>query len=104
MIRITDKYVILVDDLNYTVAIDRHKVSVDKETGKERPVYTPIAYVSGLDAAIETIARKITTDVLKTDEEISLEEALSVINDIYKAFIETIKEAIPEDLRKHKEA
>lgn len=54
MIKLIDNYVVNVDDLNFTLAVDTGRK--DKKTG--RPVLRPISYHSSLEKAVSACRRE----------------------------------------------
>ena len=91
MIRVTDDYCIKVDPLNYAVWKDSHKV--DK---KGVPIMPVIGYLESLPKALEFILKRSATDALCTDDEISLKEAIEIVNAKYDEVIKLILQAVPD--------
>lgn len=75
MIRVNDDYVILVDEMNYAPARDKHKTVVSK--GKERAVYDVIGYASTLERAIQMIIDRTTAQIYM-ENDFSLKDALEI--------------------------
>lgn len=96
MIRVNDDYVILVDEMNYAPARDRHRTVMSK--GKERAVYDIIGYASTLERAVKMILDRTTTEIL-TNGEISLADAVKEIREINSQFEEMLGVAIRGDTR-----
>lgn len=96
MIRVNDDYVILVDEMNYAPARDRHRTVMSK--GKERAVYDIIGYTSTLERAVKMILDRTTAEVL-ADGEISLADAIKEIRSINSHFEEMLGVAVRGDTR-----
>ena len=96
MIRVNDDYVILVDEMNYAPARDRHRTVMSK--GKERAVYDIIGYASTLERAVKMILDRTTTEIL-TNGEISLADAVKEIREINSQFEEMLGVAVRGDTR-----
>ena len=86
MIKVTDKYYVKVDDC-YTVC-ERTISQSGKNQGSE--VYTNIAYHHDMQGALNSIIRKVQMDQLKSDEIISLKDAIKVLVDIQKEFTDIV--------------
>lgn len=80
MIRIDKDYVIDVDEAQYTLKQDAHKMSMDKRTGQESPVYYVVGYYRNLENALRGYIRLQTDKRLKGGE-YALREALDVIRE-----------------------
>ena len=80
MIRINDDYVITVDELCYTLKQDAHRMSVDKKTGKESPVYYYIGYYATLENALKGYIRLMIDKRLGSGN-YNIREALDVIRE-----------------------
>ena len=85
MIKVNEKYLIDVDDYNYTVYENKPQQVVDKQTGKEHTRYPAIGYFGGLQKALLFIRDRMVRDELKNLEG-TLEEALRVVNNITSDF------------------
>lgn len=96
MIRVNDDYVILVDEMNYAPARDRHRTVMSK--GKERAVYDIIGYTSTLERAVKMILDRTTAETL-ADGEISLADAVKEIREINSQFEEMLGVAVRGDTR-----
>lgn len=85
MIKIKDDYVILVDEAEYTAAIDKHKT--DK---KGYPIYKVLGYYSTFDRALKGIYEYMVRIGLQ-EKDYTLPEAieyLTKMNDEMKSLIE----------------
>lgn len=91
MIKVYDDYIILVDDMSYTAAIDTHKTQTDKKSGEEKPVYNRIGYYSTIKGALKGIAKHDVNSKLET-EEFSISETLRKINEASDRIEEILKE------------
>lgn len=91
MIRLNNDWVIFVDTYNYSPARDTHKT--DK---KGNAVYDAIGHYSNLANAVIAIREREITDVL-SDGECSLAQAIAIIHNTTKEFIEIVKGAINND-------
>lgn len=98
MIRINSKYVIFVNGENYTVAVDAKR----KDQKKGTPVYVPVAYCSGMNVALKNIAKRMTGDALTTEKEMSLGEAIAIIQKVGADLERQIRNAIPDYIRREK--
>lgn len=78
MIRIDKKYVIDVDNLNYTAKIDNNKTVTDKN-GKERASFTIIGYYTTLRSAVRAILEYEVKNKLSKGEK-SLNEAITELD------------------------
>ena len=96
MIRVNDDYVILVDEMNYAPARDRHRTVMSK--GKERAVYDIIGYTSTLERAVKMILDRTTAETL-ADGEIRLADAIKEIRSINSQFEEMLGVAVRGDTR-----
>lgn len=96
MIRVNDDYVILIDEMNYAPARDRHRTVMSK--GKERAVYDIIGYTSTLERAVKMILDRTTAEAL-ADGEISLADAIKEIREINSQFEEMLGVAVRGDTR-----
>lgn len=86
MIRVIGDYLIDVDELNYTVKVDKHRTAIDKKTGAELPVYEVKGYYNSLDAAIKGVRDLAIANSLK-GAEMSLNEAVKAVADITDWFV-----------------
>ena len=96
MIRVNEDYIIEIDAMNYIAKLDKHKVVVDKKTGKTTPVFDTIGYLGTLEGALnkikdDMIKRKICADVF------TIEEAIIEIKNINKDFIDTFNMVMQEN-------
>lgn len=85
MIKVNEKYLIDVDDYNYTVYEDKPSTYFDKSKNKDvikRPV---VGYYSSLSKALLGIRDRMVRDELKNLEG-TIEEALRVVNNITSDF------------------
>ena len=98
MIRISSKYVIIVNGENYTVAVDAQR----KDPKKGTPVYVPVGYCSGMDVALMYIAKHMTGDALTTEKEMSLGEAIAIIQKACADLERQIRNALPDYIRREK--
>lgn len=88
MVRVIDDYVIENDELNYTVKVDKHKVSVDKN-GVETQVFDTKGHYTSFPGAVKGIRNLMVANSL-SEKVMSLDEALKTIQDIDKRFEELI--------------
>ena len=91
MIRINDDYVINVDPLNYVVCKDLHRI--DK---RGYQVMQTLGYLDSLPKALAFLVRKLQTEDLISDDEISLKEAIERMNSRFEEMEKLIKESVPD--------
>lgn len=89
MIRVNDDYVIEVDEMNYTVKKDLHKKAVDKN-GEEYDMYKTLGYFNNLENALSGIIKNRLVTAY-SDGEITLEEAIERLGDIYYEYTSLFK-------------
>ena len=89
MIKVTDKYFIDYDGGTPTVV--KRTWSENKSCWK----YAPVCYPSTLKAALSKIMRLVNADEMK-DQEINLNEALSIMDRNYKKFERLLTEHVKE--------
>lgn len=82
MIKVTDKYSIDVDSMNYTIR-DTSKTWVDKKTGEK--TVPAVAYCTTLESALSKIRALMKTDVL-IDKDITLDEAIRLVREENRRF------------------
>lgn len=87
MVRIDNDYVILVDEMSYTAAIDRHSVN---KLGK--PVYDTIGYFGSLKQALEGVYRHKLRKSLMVSEK-PLRTAIEEVDRLAKEMHESLKRA-----------
>ena len=92
MIRLTDDYVIFVNDLEYAVCEDKHKKQVDKD-GNERDVYTTIGHFMSLEGAIK-FARNWSINRQLSDGTYTLEDALREVRKINAEFTDIMERVL----------
>jgi hypothetical protein len=92
MIRLDEKYGILVDERNYTL-IKIWVIESGKTKGNQ--VNTPVGYYRKLTEALEAYARKKASDAIR-DADMDLKEAIEVIRESNRKVAIAIKEACPE--------
>lgn len=90
MIRVNDDYFIRVDSDNYTACRDKHKT--DK---KGNALYTVVGYYSNLEGAIRGIIKDINARAFDADT-YTLQEALEVIKQSNKVFIDMLKAVLDD--------
>lgn len=90
-IRLDDKYVILVDDYNYTLSRIRIKKSGEHE-GEE--YYTPEKYYHSLKDALKGYYGIIVRDALSKGEK-TLSQALTTISECLDLVVSVIESAVP---------
>ena len=98
MIRLFDDWVILVDDMNYTLARELGE-SLDKKSGKMRMRYKTYGYYGSLANAIKALSKEMFTEELKYGS-YTLEEACAVIkesNERIEALLNDVMKAIGEE-------
>ena len=89
IIRITDDLVIVVEDANYVVSKDLHKMEtrVGKDgTVTENPMYAPKGFFRNIQGALEYVKNEIVRSKLQVGE-ISLDEALDIVKETSQEFI-----------------
>ena len=92
MITLFDDWVILVDDLNYTLARDMgERTDKDGKVRRERKVY---GYYGSLRGVLTALMDKLSADELK-DGCRSLCEAVRIITESHDRVEKLIKEVIP---------
>lgn len=93
MIRVNKNYIIDVDEFNYTVKEDRHKMATRKDKDgnvTEYPVYDTKGYYKTLESALNRIRELMTVKQLEKLE-LSLPDAINEIRQIEKDFAETFE-------------
>lgn len=93
MIRVNEKYGILVSNTDYSVVRIRKKT--DKETGKTEEYNTPLTYHDSLIKALERIAKLTVKDAVK-DGDMTLSEAVTRIQTALDRLTEEIENAVPD--------
>lgn len=88
MIKVTDKYSIDVDSMNYTIR-DTTKMVKDKRTGEKVEHPLAVAYCTTLESALSKIRALMKTDVL-IDKDITLDEAIRLVREENKRFEELL--------------
>ena len=91
MISVTEKYLIEVDDLNYTVYVNRPKKETDKKTGKQRDRYPVVGYYGSMADAVSAVRARVIRDGLKNVNG-PLSEAIEEVKRISTEFDKTMKE------------
>lgn len=89
MIHVTDKYLIGVDDLNYTVHINRPQTKKGRN-GKDSTFYPVVGYCGSLENALLLIRERLIRDGLKNAES-TLFQAISEVKRITTEFEEVVK-------------
>ena len=87
MIKVTDKYYISVDD-NYTV-YEKTVVKNGKNAGTES--YVNPSYYGTMSMALNNVVHRIQKDELKSEEIITLQEAVKTMVDVQNEFNEILK-------------
>jgi len=96
MIRVNEDWVIDVDDKNYTVMRDEHKISFNKLYNKEMPQYTNVAYFGKMAHVLPFLAERIAKEkIMKYPEDISLSEAIQEIKDAYQLVADAVENNLP---------
>ena len=93
-IKLIDDWVVVVDDLNYSLA---KKVPVKKkDDGKERPdfAYKYYGYYGSLSNALYALCDRLTRDALKSEEPITLKDAVNTITESYDRISDLLKECL----------
>lgn len=85
MIRVTDDYVITMDERQYIVCRDMHKQRKKKDSEEMEQVYRPLGYFGTLEGSFDFILDSITREQLG-EKEYTIEEALMLLRQV-KAFI-----------------
>lgn len=97
MVVVDKDYIIDIDSCNYTVKRNTHRKEkiVDKITGEEKEVdyYKTVGYYGSLGAAIKGVINDMNVRVC-TDNVLTLEEAVKVIQESNKKFNELLEKAI----------
>lgn len=89
MIRVNNDYIVDVDDMNFIAKEDKHKTITDKN-GITKNVYYTIGYYGTLEGALDGIRRDMIKKNL-TEGEVSLKEAIEVINKANYEFKEILQ-------------
>jgi len=95
MIHVIDDWYIDVDEYQYIVKKDLHRVRTDKKTGKAVDEYRAVSYHSSLSKALKSLGRKIILDDLQ-GQSMELEEACTRIKaqaDRWETIMKNIMEA-----------
>jgi hypothetical protein len=95
VIKVNEKYLIDVDDYNYTVYENKPQQVVDKQTGKEHTRYPAIGYFGGLQKALLFIRDRMVRDELK-GADTDLCGALEVVTNITNDFKQVMDRILAE--------
>lgn len=95
MIKVNEKYLIDVDNYNYTVYENKPSTYFDKSKNKEATNYPVVGYYSSLYKALLGVRDRMVRDELKNLEG-SLEEALRVVNNITSDFQSVMERILAE--------
>jgi hypothetical protein len=93
MIKVTEDYVIQVDDLNYTVCENKPYTSIDKKSGRDSTRYPIVGYCSSLENALSLVRGRLIRDALKNGDR-SLSEAIETVQKITADFQQIIADAM----------
>lgn len=99
MIRVTNDFIIDVDDFNFVAKEDKHKTTPVKDKDgniTEKPLYSVIGYYTSLVNALEGIKKFIVLEKLQS-KEFSLDDAILEVRTINKEFIDTFNRVIAEN-------
>lgn len=94
MIKIFGDWVVLVDDLNYTLAKIKG-TRIDSKTGKERTDYKIYGYYRDLASALKALSEELVREKLK-DSVAGLDEAVRTIRESNKRVEDLLKEALQD--------
>lgn len=102
MIRLFDGWIVLVDELCYTLARETGRFQTDKKSGKTRPVRKIYGYYGDLEQALIGLGRQLNHEKFFNNE-LTLDEAIAVIQETNNQIRELIEqytgEAKPKDGR-----
>lgn len=93
MIRVNERYGILVSNTDYSVV--RIRTKTDKETGKTEEYNAPLTYHDSLVKALERIAKLTVRDAVK-DGDMTLSEAVERIQTALDKLSKEIEDAVPD--------
>ena len=93
-IKLIDSWVVVVDDLNYSLA--KKVPTKQKDDGKERPEFTYkyVGYYGSLTSAMKALCDMITRDELQSRESMDFAEAAKIINDSYERVSDLLEEVL----------
>lgn len=91
MVEVIGDYFIDNNDNCYTAKLDKHKVTVDKKTGSEIPVYEIVGYYSTFLNAVNGIREHMIANKLAKKTH-SLKEAIAELKQINKEFKKILEE------------
>lgn len=94
MISVYGDYVIDVDDMNYTVKLDRHKTVTDKN-GNTTDVYDTKGYYNTLKSALRGVRDMVVSDRL-SQEDIDLNKAIKTVTGVNREFEDIMTKALGE--------
>lgn len=94
MISVYGDYVIDVDDMNYTVKLDRHKTVTDKN-GNTTDVYDTKGYYNTLKSALRGVRDMVVSDKL-SQEDMSLNQAVKTVVEVNQKFEDIMLKALGE--------
>lgn len=99
MIRVSNDYVIDVDEMNYVVKRDEHRERYDSKSKKHYQSYDPIAYFRTLEQAIYYLAERDAAAEISKGE-VGLSDAVRIIDRAHQRIAEAVHGAIPHGIKK----
>lgn len=90
-IQLIDNWVVVVDDLNYSLA---KKVPVKKKENDRDYAYKYYGYYGTLSNALYALCDRLTRDALKQESPITLKEAVETITESYERISNLLKECL----------
>jgi hypothetical protein len=94
MILINDNWAITTDSNSYNVC--KKIFNTDKETGEKKVAWSPVTYHSSLQDAIKALVKRFDRIALKTDEEMTLQDAIKVLEENHMKMKVLIEGAVPD--------
>ena len=95
MIRINDDWIIDVDQYNYIIKKDMHKMVKARDGKTMVPGYTTVGYYGSLRRALEALGEEIIRDKLASDS-LTLAEALQTIRECKAEWDEAVRKVVGE--------
>lgn len=95
MIRINDDWLIDVDQYNYIVKRDTHKMVKARDGKAMVPGYTTMGYYGSLRKALEALGEEMVRDRLAGDS-LSLAEALQTVRECKEKWDALVRKAVGE--------
>lgn len=99
MIRVTDDYVVDVDQMGYTVCKDEHRKVYQKNVDRWVPYFKSVAYYSKFPMALAYIAERIAKDQLSAPIEYTLEEAIITYKQSFEMIENAVRNIVPEEIQ-----